>query len=237
MTRKALTPVFDTTLLALLGALAGTAFLYTVYRHVQDSKTRATRRAAFLDAAMELFTGGVKLITPDGFPRISGSYEGLTFDIQAVPDTLNVRKLPTLWVLVSLAEPMPVRGTLDIMMRPRGVEYFSRHASLPLQLAPDPALPPDCTVRTDAPEALPPREIVLKHARILEDPLAKELVISPKGLRLVWLAEEAHRGRYLIFRDAEMGLKPFEAAVLKPLLDHLLALRQDLLAAMPETHT
>jgi hypothetical protein len=102
---------------------------------------------------------------------------------------------------------------------------------------PDPALPADCTVRTDAPDALPPRETVLKHARILEDPLAKELVISPRGLRLVWLAEEAHRGRYLIFRDAEMGLAPFKAALLKPLLDHLLALRQDLLAAMPETQT
>jgi hypothetical protein len=183
----------------------------------------------------ELFTGGIKMITPDGFPRISGEYEGRTFDIQAVPDTLNYRKLPTLWVLVSMVEPMPVRGTLDIIMRPRGVEYFSRHASLPVQMAPDPALPHDCTVRTDAPEALPPRDVILKHARILDDPLAKELVISPKGLRLVWLAEEAHRGRYLIFRDSEMGQEPFPAAALKPLLDQLLALSEDLIAAMPET--
>lgn len=222
-------------MMALLGALAGTAFLYTLYRHAQDSRARSARRAAFLDEVQTLFSGGLKVITPDGFPRISGSYQGLTFDIQAVPDTLNVRKLPTLWVLVSLAEPMPVRGTLDIMMRPRGVEYFSRHAALPVQMEPDPGLPHDCTVRTDAPDALPPRDILLKHAGILEDPLAKELVISPKGLRLVWLAEEAHRGRYLIFRDSEMGLAPFPASALKPLLDHLARLRQDLIAAMPET--
>ena len=229
--------MFDTSLIALLGALAGTAFFYTLYRHRQDSAARAARRSAFLEEAKELFTGGVKVIKPDGFPRISGHYRGLTFDVQAVPDTLNFRKLPTLWLLVSLAEPMPVRGTLDIMMRPRGVEYFSRHASLPVQMAPDPGLPHDCSVRTDAPEALPDRDLLLKHAAILENPLAKELVISPKGLRLVWLAEEAHRGRYLIFRDSEMGLAPFGAAALKPLLDHLLALRQDLLAAMPETET
>ncbi len=222
-------------MMALLGAIAGTAFLYTLYRHTQDSRARAARRGAFLDEAQTLFSGGLKVISPDGFPRISGSYDGLTFDVQAVPDTLNFRKLPTLWVLVSLVEPMPVRGTLDIMMRPRGVEYFSRHASLPVQMAVDPALPDDCTVRTDAPEALPQRDILLKHAAILEDPLAKELVISPKGLRLVWLAEEAHRGRYLIFRDSEMGLEPFPAAALKPLLDHLTSLRKDLLAAIPET--
>lgn len=226
--------VFNNLPMALLAALAGTAFLYTLYRHRQDARRRASRRAAFLDGAKTLLSGGVKVITPDGFPRISGSYEGLTFDIQAVPDTLNVRKLPTLWVLVSLVESMPVRATLDIMMRPRGVEYFSRHASLPVQLEPDPGLPEDCTVRTDAPDSLPPRGVILKHARVLEEPHAKELVISPRGLRLVWLAEEAHRGRYLLFRDAELGLEPFPAATLKPLLDHLIALRTDLLATPKE---
>jgi hypothetical protein len=138
-------------------------------------------------------------------------------------------------VLVSLAEPMPAAGTLSIMMRPRGVEYFSRHSSLPVQMAPDPGLPHDCSVRTDAPEALPPQSLLQQHAAILQQPLTKELVISPKGLRLVWLAEEAHRGRYLIFRDSEMGLTPFPAAALRPLLDHLIALARDLNAAKPET--
>jgi hypothetical protein len=227
--------VIDATLLALLGAIAGTAFLYALTLSIRDGRARAARRAAYLDGVKEVFTGGVKVIAPTGFPRLSGTYRGRTFDIQAVPDTLNVRKLPALWVLVSLVEPMPVRATLDIMMRPRGVEYFSRHAALPVQLEPDPGLPHDSSLRTDLPEALPPRDIVLKHAQILADPLAKELVISPQGLRLVWLAEEAHRGRYLIFRDSEMGLEPFPAAALKPLLDHLLALRDDLAARMPET--
>ena len=53
--------MFDCNLMALLGALAGTAFLYTLYRHRQDSRARAARRAAFLDGAKELFTGGIKV--------------------------------------------------------------------------------------------------------------------------------------------------------------------------------
>jgi hypothetical protein len=53
----------------------------------------------------------------------------------------------------------------------------------------------------------------------------KEAVLSPKGLRLTWLCEEAHRGRYLIFRDAEMGLAPLAPETLQPLLDALLSLR------------
>lgn len=223
-------------LMALLAALIGTAFLYFLYRNIKEGRSRAAHRAAFLDDVQTLFTGGLKALNLDGFPRISGSYKGLTFDIQAVPDTLNVRKLPTLWLLVTLPEPMPVKATFDLMMRPRGVEMFSNQSQLPVQMAPDSGFPPDCTIRTDAPGALPPRDLLLRHTGILQDGKAKELVISPKGLRIVWLAEEANRGRYLIFRDSEMGMSPFPAEELKPLLDYLIDLRTDILATCaPET--
>ena len=220
-----------TTLLALLAAVAGTIFLYALSRHLREARLRASRRAALLDEVQTLFSGGLKRINPDGFPRISGTYQGLTFDIQAVPDTLNMRKLPALWLLVSLPEPMPVKATFDLMMRPRGVEVFSKHAQLPVQMAADPAFPHDCTVRTDAPEQLPPRQLLLKHTAILADPRAKELVISPKGLRLVILADEAERGRYLIFRDLEVGKTPLSRARILPLLDTLLAIRKTLTEA------
>ena len=225
---------FTHLLLALMAAIAGTSFLYMLYRNIRDGRTRAAARAAFLDDTQSLFSGGLKKVNADGFPRISGTYRGHGFDVQLVPDTLNFRKLPSLWLLVSLPEPMPVRATFDLMMRPRGVEMFSKHASLPVQIEPDPAFPDDCTIRTDAPHALPSRELLLRHARILNDPLAKDLLISPKGLRVVWLAEEASRGNYLLFRDSEMGLSPFPAAEVKPLLDYLIALREDLLS-QPET--
>ena len=147
-----------------------------------------------------------------------------------MPDTLNFRKLPSLWLLVSLPEPMPVKATFDLMMRPRGVELFSKFKELPVQMATDPAFPHDCAIRTDAPDLLPPRQLLLKHTAILQDPLAKELLISPRGLRIVWLAEEANRSSYLLFRDSEMGRLPYPTALAKPLLDYLIALREDLLA-------
>ncbi len=229
--------MFQSFTLILLAALVGTGFLYLLWRRTQETRGRATRRAAFLDEVQGLFSGGLKATNPDGFPRISGTYQGLTFDIQAVPDTLNMRKLPTLWLLVSLPEPMPVKATFDLMMRPRGVELFSNHAALPVQIQADSRFPHDCAIRTDAPLALPPRELLLRHTHIFTDGKAKELVISPKGLRIVWLAEEADRGRYLLFRDSEMGLSPFPAADAKPLLDYLISLRQDLIAAATENAT
>lgn len=220
--------VFESVSSALLAALIGTAFLYLLWRNWTEARNRAARRAGFLDDAKTLFEGGLKSVKPDGFPRISGTYRGLTFDLQAVPDTLNIRKLPALWLLVSLPERLPLPGTFDMMMRPRGVEIFSKHADLPVQIAPDPMFPHDCAIRTDNPAALPDREVLARHLGLFDDPLAKELVISPKGVRIVWLAEEANRGRYLIFRDSEMGLTPFPAGSLKPLLDYLVALHADL---------
>ena len=214
-----------------MAAVAGTALLFAVYRHWQESSVRQARRAAFLSDAQELFEGGLKAIKPDGFPRISGTYDGHTFDLQAVPDTLNMRKLPALWLLVTLPEPLPVRGTFDMMMRPRGVEPFSKHSELPVQITPDSAFPHDCAIRTDAPMDLPSRDVLLAHLDLFNDPRAKELVISPRGLRIVWLAEEAHRGKYLLFRDSEVGLQPFPAREVKMLLDKLIAMQADLVAA------
>jgi len=60
----------------------------------------------------------------------------------------------------------------------------------------------------------------------------KELVISPKGLRIVWLIEEADRTRYLLFRDAEMGATPLLRATLLPLIGALRDLQADLTAEL-----
>lgn len=227
--------MFDNFAMILFAALAGTAFLYLLVRTWVEGRSRSALRAAFLDDAQGLFDGGLRAIRPDGFPRISGTYHGHTFDLQAVPDTLNIRKLPTLWLLVTLPEPMPVGATFDMMMRPRGVEMFSKHAALPVQLQPDPLFPHDCSIRTDAPSALPSRDVLARHIGFFDDARAKELVISPQGCRVVWLAEEAHRGRYLIFRDIEMGLTPFAAKDLQPILDYLIALKADLASPGKET--
>ena len=61
-----------------------------------------------------------------GYPQLVGFYDGLPVRIFAVVDTLAVRKLPVLWLLVTIPEPVPVRATLDLMMRPAGPTTFAR---------------------------------------------------------------------------------------------------------------
>lgn len=145
-----------------------------------------------------------------------------------MPDGLTFRKLPALWVMVTLPQRLPLAATLDIMARPTGQEPFSHFSQLPQSLPCPGSLPPGTGIRTDNSAGVPVPEILAPHLAIFADPKVKELLISPKGLRLVILGGEADRGRYLIFRDGEVGQQPLAPARLLPLLDALRALRDDL---------
>jgi hypothetical protein len=210
-----------------LGLALAALGLWLGFRLATESRARTVARAGYFAAAKPRFEGGETRLQPTGFARLSGHRRGLTFDLQAVPDTLTFRKLPALWVMVSLVEPLPVAATLDVMARPSGNEPFSRFSSLSHSLPTPPALPKEVAIRSDDARDIPPESLILRHADLFDDPRVKELVISSKGLRIVILAEEADRGRYLIFREAEMGRTPLPAARLAPLLDRLAAIRED----------
>lgn len=213
----------------LLPALALLALgFWLAIRLIGASRARTAARAAYFDAVKPLFDSIDQRIEPTGFPRLTGHRDGLAFDLQALPDTLTFRKLPALWVMVTLPQPLPLRATIDLLARPSGNEPFTRFATLP-NLLPTPApMPKEVVIHSDG-GALPPADLMSRHADLFADPRVKELVLSPKGLRIVVLAEEADRGRYLIFREAEMGLTPLDPARLAPLLDRLRALRKDVL--------
>ena len=198
-------------------------------RLIREARARTKARAAYFDAVKPLFDGGETRLQPSGFPRMTGKRAGLAFDLQAVPDTLTFRKLPALWVLVTVPEPLPLKATLDLLARPSGNEPFTHFATLPQSLPTPADLPKDVAIRSDDASRIPPPDLLARHADLFADPRVKELVLSPKGLRIVFLAEEADRSRYLIFREAEMGRAPLTPARLEPLLYRLAALREDIL--------
>lgn len=204
--------------------------LWLALRLIRESRLRAQSRASYFDAVKPLFDGGETRVQSTGFPRMTGRRAGLDFDLQTIPDTLTFRKLPALWVLVTLPEALPLDATLDLMARPSGNEPFTHFAALPHSLPTPPELPKEVAIRSDDAARIPPPDLISRHADLFDDPRVKELVLSPKGLRIVVLAEEADRGRYLIFREAEMGRTPLPPARLEPLLDRLAAIRKDVLA-------
>jgi hypothetical protein len=202
----------------ILGLLA-VATAWLGWQSVGSAAARA--RAGYLDACAPLFTGVIKGVAETGFARLSGLYRGQTFDVQVVPDTLSVRKLPVLWLLVTLPEQLPLRGTFDVMLRATGLETFSGFARLGDQIEVPSGFPAECSIRTDAPEGLPDSAVIKRYMAGLDKARLKEVVVAPTGVRVVWLAEEADRGGYLLFRNAEMGSVALPPTVLQPLMDGL----------------
>lgn len=219
------------TALSLLAAAFGATSLWLGWMTWTAAKARKAARAGYFDGVIPVFGRVIRRIEPTGFPRLTAETDGAAFDLQAIPDSLTFRKLPALWVMVTLPAPMPVKATLDIMARPAGNEPFSHFATLPQSLPSPSNLPEGTGVRSDNAGAVPPLDLIAPHLGIFADPKVKELVISPKGLRLVILADEAERGRYLIFRDLEVGKTPLSRARIPPLLDTLLAIRKTLTEA------
>ncbi|MFV0475079.1 MAG: hypothetical protein ACK5MQ_12870 [Pikeienuella sp.] len=210
------------------GLGAGAALLAVQARRA--GRAREALRGDYFAECARLFPAPRIGRSGAGFPRLGGTYEGLEIDLQAVPDTLTFRKLPALWVMATQLAPLPLSATLDLMIRPTGIEPFSNFHTLPEQIEAPAGFPADCAIRTDNPEAIPPEALLRPFLGLFDDELVKELVISPRGLRIVFLAEEANRGRYLIFRDAEMGLTPLPAARLLPHLAGMGAMRAAILA-------
>jgi hypothetical protein len=190
---------------------------------------RSAARAGYLDLCSPLFAQPRKAVADTGFARISGQYRGQVFDIQVVPDSLSLRKLPCLWLLVSLVERLPVAGTFDVMLRATGNETFSKFGDLPDQMTAPPGFPEGCTIRTDA-RTMPGAAVIGRYMAGLDTARLKEVVVAQAGVRVVWLAEQADRGRYLLFRDAEMGDLALQPAVLQPLMDGLCGLWKNVMA-------
>lgn len=163
-----------------------------------------------------------------GYPRLVGLYRGTPVQVLPVVDTLALRRLPALWLLVTLQSALPVSARFDLMMRPTAPTTFSNFDHLPFTLERPPGFPEFAVVRTDDARRVLPAAVVAPHLDVFENSRAKELLITPNGVRLVWLIAEADRARYGVLRDADFGEADLAPELLRMLLNRLVALRDSI---------
>jgi hypothetical protein len=205
------------------------ARLVYVFRRTQERKKAATE-VLFADALKIVEEPAFEQRDAHGFPRLSGRYRDFPVQIQPVVDTLAIRRLPALWLLVTLQDRLPLKARFDMMMRPAGPTTFSNFDHLPHTLQHPDGFPEHAVIRTDDADEVLPASLVKPHLALFFSSQAKELLITENGLRIVWLLAEAERARYGIFRQAEFGSPEIDQEVLQDILDRLLAIRKDILA-------
>ena len=163
-----------------------------------------------------------------GLPRLCGRFAGFNVQVQPVVDTLPLRRLPVLWLLVTLQDALPLKAKLDLMMRSAGPTTFSNFDLLPFTLPHPVGFPEHAMLRTDDSGQVISAEVLRSHIGLFSDKRAKELLITPLGVRIVWMMAEADRARYGIFRQADFGGVDLQPELLQTLLAKLVEVRQSI---------
>lgn len=195
---------------------------------VRKSRNKAAQAFAADAAAVAEVIGNATDISKGtaGVVTWAGTWDGQRAQVSTIVDTLAIRKLPAHWLSVSITESVAVTAVFDMMMRPGSATTFSNFDLLPHTLRPWPGYPAEAQLRTDRRDAWFPHDIIAAHVGILSDPRAKELLITPNGVRIVALLAEADRVRYGVFRQADFGETKLEPAMLTRLLQSASALRR-----------
>ena len=179
------------------------AALWLIYR--RDRSRKKASRAAYFDDCRSLLEDC--RVAQDGieFPILDGRYRGHRIRLEPVVDHMAVRKLPSLWLKVSLFGELPIAGTIDFLMRPQNTEFYSPSAGLPISLRMPPAWPQHALLRTDIEDRSIPVEMLTPHMQMFDDEKTKELVVTPRGVRIVYQASQGERAYYMVLRQPEFG--------------------------------
>jgi hypothetical protein len=217
----------------IFGTLVATALGYLLYRKFWRRRQSADSAPSqmFRDVAQLLDGASLHAGEAIGTWKMQGKYQGHVFQLKSIVDTLMTRKLPSLWLMVTLPEPQHVSATFDLMMRPAGPTTFSNFDFLPHSLRTPVGFPEHAVIRTDQAGALLPSGLIGKHLGLFHDRRGKELLVSPIGLRIVMLIAEADRARYGVLREANFGDTVIDAQLAQQCMDTLLDLQHDLVAA------
>jgi hypothetical protein len=203
--------------LAYAVALVAVALLVMLYR--RDRKRLRTQRAQFFDYCLSLFQS--YRVTQEGptYPLLTGRYRGHDIRLEPVIDNMAWRKVPVLWLRVTVLQPNPFKSTLDLLVRPGGVEVFSPSSNLDHHLLLPDGWPEQALLCTDDPSSIPPLQLITPYISVFADPYMKELVVTSRGVRLVRMNWQANRLPYALLREIKFEGIYLDPEVAKTLLD------------------
>lgn len=217
---------FDGASLAvILLAVMVTGVVIVLYR--RQSRQRRIGRGSIFQPAYDLFDSYRVVQQGDDFPVLTGRYRDQDFHIDTVIDTLTFRKLPVLWLRVSLLRVLPGMAATDIMVRVQNNEFYAPANNLAFQLDVPSHWPPGMMVKTDDPGRAPSIAQIERHIAFFDLPEAKEMLLTSKGIRLVRMLDQGTRAEYLVMRAADFRATQTPADMMRNLMDRCILLADD----------
>ena len=217
-------------------AVAAAALIALTWLYRRDRERYRRLRGGFFSACLDLFEQ-YRVVQDDvDFPVLTGRYRGHEVRLEPIVDHMTMRKLPSLWRQVSLIAPVPYQGIFDLLIRPRGTEFYSPSIDLAHEMRLPPGWPSDAALRSDDPARMPPLAVMAQHRYLFEDQRLKEMLVTPKGVRVVYQVQQAERARYAVLRQIEFLDNTLPPGLARRLLEATIAIRASLVAeAVPPT--
>lgn len=163
-------------------AAAASAGLGWMYR--RDRRQAAAGRRAAFDDCRGLLEGAELLQDGPDYPALTGRRGGYPVELRLLADTIQLRKLPVLWLIATIRRPLKAGGVFDVMVRPDNTEYYSAHDRLRHVLRTPSDWPEQAVARCERPEIIAPlMDLLGEHVRgFFADGRGKELFLAPRGL-------------------------------------------------------
>jgi len=209
--------------------VAGIVAAVMMWRFQRDHVRRVRReRGAMFDAVVPLLDEPQLEQQGIDYPSLEGRYRGYDVRLRPLDDHLGYRKLPSLWLVVTVKRNLPVEGVFDFIVRPENLEFYSPSGRLAHSLPVPPGWPQHAWLRSDHPAGMPPVERMAPYIADFEDRRLKELVVSSRGVRFVYQAHQADRRRYRIVRSVMFEDVRVDPALARRLLDRAIQIGDDL---------
>ncbi len=201
------------------------------YQHLSHRRRVKRRRGAAFDACLSRFEQ--YQITQDDvdFPELRGRYQGYEIVLKLVADNIGYRKIPSLWLLATVKSPVPYKGILDFLVRPQNIEFFSPYIRLEHDLPIPVGWPTHALLRSDDPDQAPPLHLLDDAVALFDEAKMKELLISPRGVRLVCQVDQAKRSEYLVLRSLDFENSSLDPELVCMLLDNIILIHSQLNSA------
>jgi hypothetical protein len=207
--------------------LIAAAAISLVLMHRRDRRHRQMRRSRLFESSYDLFQSYRVEQAGQDFPSLKCRYRDHDFVVDVVVDTMTFRKIPVLWLRVSLLYPLPGMATTDLLQRAQNNEFYAPANDLPHTL-PQPAHWPDgLYIKTEDPARAPSQAFLDQHIRLFARPAMKELLLTAKGVRIVWMLDQAKRADYMVLRIADFSEVILEPNQLAEIMDQCLNIAAD----------